>query len=227
MNLTISKELFKRTVTSVALISCLGGAYLHSTTLYSALLIALDLMIFNFELPNLFPISPLKRFALSIIYPGISIACLILLNEVYRPENMILPLYPFFIAWSADTCGYFVGKAIGRHKMCPTISPGKSWEGFGGSILGVFAMHIFLSPVLTNTPFALNIGWAKIALLAVIMTSIAFLGGLMLSYFKRKQGLKDAGNVLPGHGGFLDRFDSVFFVAPATWIILLLTQFLG
>jgi phosphatidate cytidylyltransferase len=223
----MSKELFKRTITSVILISCLGGAYLHSTTLYSALLIALDLMIFNFELPNLFPINSLKRFALGIIYPGISIVCLILLNEVYRVENMILPLYPFFIAWSADTCGYFVGKAIGRHKMCPTISPGKSWEGFGGSILGVLAVHIFLSPVLINTPFSLSIGWVKIALLTVIMTTIAFLGGLMLSFLKRKQGLKDAGNVLPGHGGFLDRFDSVFFVAPATWLTLLLAQFLS
>lgn len=222
MNLTISKELFKRTVTSVIGGFCLGGAYLHSAILYQALLTALYLMILAFELPRLFPINPFKRFALSIIYPGISIACLALLDQAFRLENMILPLYPFFIAWSADTCGYFVGKAIGQHKICPSISPGKSWEGFGGSVLGVFIMHILLSPVLANTPFSLSIGWTKIALLAVIMTTIAFLGGLMLSCLKRKQGLKDAGNVLPGHGGFLDRFDSVFFVAPATWIILLL-----
>lgn len=227
MNLAISKELFKRTATSIIGGFCLGGAYLHSAMLYQALLTALYLMILTFELPRLFPIHPFKYFFLSIIYPGISIACLGLLDQVFRSENMIIPLYPFFIAWSADTCGYFVGKAMGQHKMCPTISPGKSWEGFGGSVLGVFLTHIFLSPVLTNTPFSLSIGWTKIALLTLIMTTIAFLGGLMLSYLKRKQGLKDAGNVLPGHGGFLDRFDSVFFVAPATWITLLLAQFLS
>ncbi|GEM_PF-1170266 len=227
MNLTISKELFKRTVTSIILISTLGGAYLHSTTLYNALLIALYLMILIFELPALFHLNAFKIFLISIIYPSISIASLGLLNQVFRAENMILPLYPFLIGWSADTCGYFVGKAIGQHKMCPTISPGKSWEGFLGSVLGVFAMHIFLAPVLTNTPFSLNIGWIKISLIAVIMTAIAFLGGLMLSYLKRKKGLKDAGNVLPGHGGFLDRFDSVFFVAPATWIVLFLAKYLS
>lgn len=137
---------------------------------------------------------------------------------------MLMPLYPFFIAWSADTGGYLAGKIIGKHKMCPTISPGKTWEGFGGSILAVFAAHVFLAPALKNTPLALDGHWIEITVLSAIMTTIAFLGGFMLSYFKRKQGLKDAGKVLPGHGGFLDRFDSVFFVAPATWILILIYQ---
>lgn len=137
---------------------------------------------------------------------------------------MLMPLYPFFIAWSADTGGYITGKLIGKHKMCPTISPGKTWEGFGGSILAVFTTNLFLAPALKNTQLALDGHWIKISILSAIMTVIAFLGGFMLSYFKRKQGLKDAGRVLPGHGGFLDRFDSVFFVAPAIWIVILIYQ---
>lgn len=220
----IDKELFKRLLTSIILLSCLGGAYLHSTVLYYAFLGIIYVLILGFELGQLFPLKPFKFLLLGIVYPGFSVVCLGLLNHVYRSSNMLIPLYPFLIAWSADTCGYLVGKLIGRHKMCPTISPGKTWEGFAGSLLGVFTTHIFLVPVLDNTPLSLHNNWFKIIALVIIMTTIAFLGGFMLSYFKRKQGLKDAGKVLPGHGGFLDRFDSVFFVAPSTWIIILIQQ---
>ncbi len=218
----INKEFFVRCITSLILVGCLGGAYLHSSILYYATICTIGILIFGFEIENLFPISRIKLALLSLFYPGISLASLVVLDYNYRSINIIIPLYPFLISWIADTMGYIVGKLIGKHKMCPSISPGKSWEGFVGSIFGVFGMHILLMPIIEKTSHSIYQNHLKLIILSIAMTAIAFLGGLMLSFFKRKRGLKDAGKVLPGHGGLLDRFDSVFFVSPVTLILLLL-----
>lgn len=220
----INQELFKRIITSVVLLGCIGGAYLHSSLLFYALLTTLHLLIVIFELPNLFPVTKLQLLTISIVYPGFPILCLGLLNHAFRSTNMLIPLYPFLIAWSADTGGYLLGKVLGKHKMCPLVSPGKTWEGFGGSFIGVLITHTFFMPAFENVSLVFIKNWLTIAASSLFMTTIAFLGGFMLSYFKRKQGLKDAGKVLPGHGGFLDRFDSVFFVAPIIWLILLIQK---
>jgi len=144
----------------------------------------------------------------------------------YYTNDYYLPLYPIIIAWASDTGGYIVGKIIGFHKMCPTISPGKSWEGLLGSLAAVTIAHIWLMSRITHiTTLGLENNIIVLSLLSLTMTLVAFCGGFLLSYLKRKNNLKDAGNLLPGHGGLLDRFDSVFFVAYATGILLFFLHF--
>lgn len=215
-------EFTKRTLTSIVLVGCFGGAFLHSTLLFLFLLSIVLFLILFFEWPNLFsPESRIVYWITSLAYPIAPMIGLMALNFFYRDVSMLIPLYPLMIAWTADTFGYLVGKAFGTHKICPTISPGKSWEGLTGSVLGVIGLNYLFMWQLKIVPFTY---YAKshefLLIISVVQTVIAFLGGIFISYLKRKKGLKDTGHVLPGHGGFLDRFDSVFFVVLVTWLMI-------
>ena len=205
-------EFVKRSITAVVLSICFGGAYLHSMALFTILMVAIFVLITVFELPNLIGkcFGP-RLFLTALVYPGLPIAGLLYLNYSYRSASILLPLYPVFIAWTADTFGYMVGKFIGKHKICPTLSPGKSWEGLVASFGGVVLLNYFLMPHLEIAAFSVYARHYKsLLIISFIQTIIAFLGGIFISFLKRRQGLKDAGSALPGHGGFLDRFDSVF-----------------
>lgn len=215
-------ELLKRLITGIILIGCFIGAYLHSLTLYILFLSGIFLLMLTIEWPRLLsPKSP-RFFLFTLAYPITPCFILLWLAIRYYTLDYYLPLYPFFVAWTADTFGYIVGKLTGYHKICPLTSPGKSYEGLVGSMIGVFIMHTWLMPrmaFLSTSPMAHNM--FILALYTIIITVIAFLGGYLLSLLKRRQNLKDAGTILPGHGGFLDRFDSVFFVSLAMPILLL------
>lgn len=218
-------ELTKRIITSIVLLTCFGGAYLHSAQLFNLFLTSVLVLTIAFELPSL--MLPNKRIISAFFgfYVISSFSVLIWLTHRYRALDFFLPLYPFFIAWTADTCGYVVGKLFGKHKICPSISPGKSWEGLAGSFVGVFCVQLLFAAhtllfkqaqVAASVPASLGI--------ALIMTTVSFLGGFLLSYIKRKNGLKDTGRLLPGHGGLLDRFDSVIATAMATGIMILIIK---
>jgi phosphatidate cytidylyltransferase len=213
-------ELIKRSITGIILVISVGGAYLHSTALFVVALTALMHITLITEWPKLVDLNKPSRLLFSIFYPIVPFISLIVLTLRYRDADFYLPLLPFILAWSADTGGYVVGKLIGYHKMCPGISPGKSWEGFAGSVVAVLcACYYFLPKIklLTASSIATNL-YATI-FFAVTMTTIAFLGGFFLSLLKRKEGLKDAGSLLPGHGGILDRFDGVLFVGIAILVM--------
>lgn len=121
----------------------------------------------------------------------------------------------FFIVWVNDSCAYLIGSVFGKHKMHEIISPKKSWEGFIGGAIFAVVMGI-LNAVLFQ---ALSmISWIVIALLTVVFGT---LGDLFESKIKREIGVKDSGNIMPGHGGFLDRFDSLLFAIPAIFIWLI------
>lgn len=216
-------EFIKRFFTSVILLGCFGGAYLHSEALFCFFLSAVLAIILLFEWPHLAPPKTLIFWFLTIFYPIIPVCALLWLTITFRANDFWLPLYPFFIAWTSDTCGYFVGNLIGKHKMWPSLSPGKTWEGFIGGVVGVSIIHFLMLPH-TQLLSAILQPWAPYSTLslALCMTSISVLGGFFLSFLKRRRGLKDAGTILPGHGGFLDRFDGVFFVAVATIFMLVL-----
>jgi phosphatidate cytidylyltransferase len=116
------------------------------------------------------------------------------------------------IVWIADTGAYFAGRTFGRHKLAPSISPGKTWEGVAGGAACV-ALYVF---VLQATgagaagPLAGAPGWA----LAVTLTALSVLGDLFESLVKRQAGAKDSGTLLPGHGGVLDRIDGLTSTLP-------------
>lgn len=119
----------------------------------------------------------------------------------------ILLLAFFVIQWSNDTGAYVTGKAFGKHKLFEIISPNKTWEGaIGGGVFALIAGFIFAYTTESNV-----LHWLVISLLIVVFGT---LGDLTESQIKRSVGVKDSGNILPGHGGILDRFDGVLFSAP-------------
>jgi len=135
----------------------------------------------------------------------------------------ISPLYTlalFAFVWVNDTFAYLVGIKFGKHKLFERISPKKTWEGFfGGLVFAIFAGFLF-SHFTSDYPIAKNIvKWVGLAIIVVIFGTI---GDLFESYIKRSLNVKDSGTILPGHGGLLDRLDSILFAAPAAVIYLLL-----
>jgi len=115
----------------------------------------------------------------------------------------------FLVLMGADAGAYYIGRALGKHKLAPSISPGKTWEGVAGGILAALAMG-----ALSHFWFFRELPLKYILPLAVLMTIVGILGDLAESALKRGAGAKDAANLLPGHGGLLDRLDSLLFNAP-------------
>lgn len=132
------------------------------------------------------------------------------------------------LVWAADIGAYFVGKAIGRRKLAPTISPGKSWEGaLGGWLVAlIVALALAISHAFSPTWYSVvaeRSGIAVVALLATVMVAASVIGDLFESLLKRQSGMKDSSRLLPGHGGVLDRIDALIPVFPLA--ALLLTYF--
>ena len=128
----------------------------------------------------------------------------------------LLPLAVIALVWINDTFAYVTGSLVGKHQMTPRLSPGKTWEGFAGGILfTLLAAWIFYH--FTGSPNPRH--WITAG---AITSLFALAGDLFESGLKRKYKVKDTGEILPGHGGILDRFDSLLFVAPAMFLLLLL-----
>jgi len=128
---------------------------------------------------------------------------------------------PFVMAFMTDTGAYLVGCAIGKHKLCPIISPKKTVEGLVGGILGGIIGMIVYGLVLRNA-FGFQVNFLFAGIYGAIGAGAATFGDLMFSVIKRQTGIKDYGKLLPGHGGILDRFDSVTIVAPVAELLLLI-----
>lgn len=127
------------------------------------------------------------------------------------PSGPVLVLFALAIVWAGDSVAYFTGKSIGRIKMAPAISPKKTWEGAAGNIVGSLIIGFLFARLQGG-----NLGaWLITAALANIAGQI---GDLIESTYKRGAGVKDSGAMLPGHGGMLDRIDSLIFAAPVVWL---------
>ena len=126
------------------------------------------------------------------------------------------------VVWIADTAAYFVGRRFGRHKLAPTISPGKTWEGVAGAVLGVSVYYAIVWLAWAPEFVAGN----RLLDLAVVagMTLLSIEGDLFESWIKRRAGVKDSGTVLPGHGGVLDRIDGVIAALPLAALAYLVGQ---
>ena len=138
------------------------------------------------------------------------LAHVVLLRDLSQGRDWVF--YTFITVFAADTGAYFVGKAVGQHKLAPRISPNKTMEGAGGGIaaaviLGALAHHLM------DLPGAL----APIAALSAIVALVSMAGDLAESYLKRRVGAKESGRLLPGHGGVLDRLDSIVFAVPLVY----------
>lgn len=199
------------------MIANLGVDLLIGGVLYLTVLIPLCFIVELFHASE----TPLRNVATTLVgvlyvaYP----MCLMLfipflITGEWTPEAF---LFYLFIVWGNDVFAYLTGVTMGRHKMAPRISPKKSWEGFVGGVVGALAMGAVGSYVVGG-----GLGmWLGLA--AVVAITSVF-GDLVESMFKREAGIKDSGNILPGHGGMLDRFDALLISSPFAFVYLVIFQ---
>lgn len=164
-------------------------------------------------------VSHLGKIFLSIIYivvPFVLMAQIPFLSNDFKYASSII-LGVFILIWSNDTFAYLVGKNFGRIKLLKEISPNKTVEGFFGGMVACFVASYIMAKYFTALTLT---QWIVIAALVSVF---GVLGDLIESMFKRQAGIKDSSNLIPGHGGFLDRFDSVIFAAPFIFIYLQIT----
>ena len=134
--------------------------------------------------------------------------------------DSLLPLSIFIFLWTNDSGAYCCGSLLGRHKLFPRVSPGKSWEGSIGGCVLVLAVAALIGWWANNGDLKHQLGMAAWMGLGLVVVVFGTLGDLVESLFKRTLGIKDSGNLLPGHGGMLDRFDSALMAIPAAVIYL-------
>jgi phosphatidate cytidylyltransferase len=181
------------------------------------------------QMNGAYPAAAASVFAFA--YIALPLAMLVQLREQWAGAFWVL--YLLLIVWAGDIFAYFVGRAVGRHRMAPRISPKKTWEGAAASLAASLLVGILLfSKSLQISSFLLRLGlitqrdglfglqrpelW-PIIVLTVALNIAAQLGDLVESLIKRGAGVKDSGTILPGHGGMLDRIDALLFAAPVLW----------
>ena len=142
----------------------------------------------------------------------------------FLSQGVLMLLSILFIVWIADTAAYFAGRAFGRRKLAPHISPGKTWAGVAGAIVAVLLVALAVwqfvpaARIYSNDLFA-AIGPAFALLLLALLVALSIAGDLFESLLKRQAGVKDSGQLLPGHGGVLDRVDAMVPVLPSAVVI--------
>ncbi|MGI8421446.1 MAG: phosphatidate cytidylyltransferase [Gaiellaceae bacterium] len=193
------------------------GAHLGGSTWMTAGFLATFVLAFGFQLVSRTRAPATVAIGSTVLgaaWVGFGLAHLILLRDL--PTHGRLAVIAVLLAvFAADTVAYFVGRLIGRHKLAPSLSPGKTWEGFvAGTAAAIFVVFI----ALYRTGFV--DGWRSVALgVAVAFAEAA--GDLFESALKRDMQVKDTGRMLGGHGGVLDRLDSLLFAAPAAFYVIL------
>lgn len=144
---------------------------------------------------------------------------LVLLRDMAGVIGLYYIMFSFACAWISDGGAYFVGRAFGRHKMCPRISPKKTWEGLaGGLVIGVAAVCLYSWIFSCFVPLKIN--YPLVILVGLLGSLLSVFGDLCASIMKRHANIKDFGNLIPGHGGILDRFDSMLFLSPFLCLVL-------
>jgi len=138
-----------------------------------------------------------------------------------RGVSVHLLFFALALNWVGDSAAYYVGRRFGKHKLAPVVSPGKTWEGAVASVLGAV-----LFGVLYLGHFVPQVAWWQVVLIAALANGAGQLGDLAESALKRGAGVKDSGNLLPGHGGVLDRVDSALFALPVVYVLYRLTSLL-
>ncbi|SFH49555.1 phosphatidate cytidylyltransferase [Tindallia magadiensis] len=201
-------------------IGCLFS-FLFYTSLYYTLDISNALPLLILTTISMLSIQVISNYTYSIVDIGIVLFSIIYIpltiSHLFLIERLLLPhsiWLVFIIAWCCDTFAYFTGLAIGKHKLCPSISPKKTIEGaFGGivgSMVGCFLFSYFVMPEYI----------CVYTIMGLVGAFLSQLGDLSASIIKRFFSIKDFGNIFPGHGGVLDRFDSILFTAPFVFYYL-------
>ncbi|WP_078413224.1 phosphatidate cytidylyltransferase [Priestia abyssalis] len=178
-----------------------------------ALFAVLLLLTYTVLIKNKFTFDDAAFVMLATIYVGMGFYYFIEIRE----NGLAYVFFALFIIWATDSGAYFIGRAMGKNKLWPEISPNKTVEGsVGGVVCAIVVAAIFqvIAPVEDSI--------VKLLIIAVVLSVFGQVGDLVESAFKRHYGVKDSGNILPGHGGILDRFDSLLFVWPILHFLTML-----
>ncbi len=165
-----------------------------------------------------FSITELTSTVFTGLYAPVGILSLIMISSLGASEvGFTLVMLLVFMVWGSDVFAYFGGKALGKHALAPSISPNKTWEGFffgylGSMIGGLLVWYLF--------PYDSGLTLIYLLPMAVLVATFGPIGDLLESKLKRKAGVKDSSTLLPGHGGFFDRFDALILAAPVVLIYL-------
>lgn len=216
---------FISTVAAVYLFLAMAGfnsGLTPSTVFIPYLITIIYLLVAELYLKAEDPISNWAYTMLSQLYIALPFS---MLNVLAFPADgqysFVLPLSVFIFLWMNDTGAYCVGSLIGRNKLFPRISPGKSWEGsIGGGVLVVAIAVLIWYLLKAHAPDQADLSMLQWAGLGLTVVVFGTWGDLVESLFKRTLGIKDSGNILPGHGGMLDRFDSSLLAIPAAVVYL-------
>ena len=166
--------------------------------------------------------QPLMRLGATLsgaVYPTALLAFLIDLRTIpgYSEQDaLLLTVTVLILVWASDIFAFFTGSFFGKHALAPSISPGKTWEGFLGGIAGAV-----LAAGILNSTLEMPLEFGHLMILALVCTLSGAVGDLAESRFKRVAGVKDSGVILPGHGGILDRFDGIIVAAPLAYMYVI------
>lgn len=209
-------------------LSTAGFAYFALAAAMIAPFLFLVLGMRSAVLASGFPAAMVSVFAF--VYVALPMASLVQMREQWRGGFFLV--YLLLVVWAGDIFAYFIGKAFGRHRMSPRVSPKKTWEGAIASVVASVAVGFAMfhnaatiSTVLLRAHlieqkdglFAAPESLAPIIILSIVLNVAAQFGDLVESLIKRGAGMKDSGAILPGHGGMLDRIDALLFAAPVLW----------
>lgn len=178
------------------------------------LLASIQMIGYLYSKKNTYPWNSLQKMDVSVRYLAFSLSFIILIpfiNEVYQPYILV---YVLLLIWANDSFAFLIGKNFGKRKLFESVSPKKTIEGFvGGLVFSIATAGVigFYSELLTIADWII---------IAVIISVIGTIGDLIESKFKRRASIKDSGNIMPGHGGLLDRLDSLLFAAPFVYLYI-------
>ncbi|MCH1582461.1 MAG: phosphatidate cytidylyltransferase [Flavobacteriales bacterium] len=208
-----------RALTGAGIVAAIVGSLLCGPWVWWTLLLVLAYLggqeakrLFAMAFPS---IPAFGRGVMSRLAVGLPFAALAVMGWREGVFVSSVPLGWFILLWTNDTAAYLVGRKWGRRKMAPAISPGKSWEGWSGGAVSTLLVAYF---ILGQTAMGLHAtAWLVLGLIVSVLGPV---GDLLESALKRRAGAKDSGQILPGHGGILDRFDSHALAAPLASILL-------
>ncbi len=205
MHLQLTSNFIKRLITVLTLGFGFWFVFLYFSPIYfSGVLFAILFLIILFEWKHFFPITKPWFWIIMPFYPILPFVLLIHLNHLPPYHDLLLIL--FVLVFSFDTGGYIVGTLFGKYKIYPFISPYKTWEGVvGGYTFASINLALLFWEQGISKP------WWFVMLFSFIVCVLSFVGDLFESWLKRRARIKNSGTLLPGHGGFLDRFDGILF----------------
>ncbi len=196
-------------------------AYLVPAHLVCLLLVFLELLLHS----KTFQVEQIAFMIMSAVLVTKSLCLVISLREIGE-HGMLYVVLALCGAWIADSGAYFAGVTLGKHKLCPEISPKKTVEGFWGGVLSnmvVFGLICLVyAMICRRNGMDVQVNYLAACLLGGVCALVSVLGDLSASVIKRQKNIKDYGSIMPGHGGLMDRFDSVLFVVPTFYAFLTL-----